>query len=238
MALLAYFGCLRACEVVAVGLDDLEVVRDGVMTRITRSKTTSSASRFLLPASLSTVSFSPSQIFLEYVNKVKPFLLERKFNRLWPRPISTGFSGQFRGKCYMGQIAKKIATFLKLDPAPFTGHSFRRSSATSAADSGISMINLKRLGGWKSDSVASSYVDRSLATVREAADHLAPLCGSSDSSRPHASFKKVKIDLMASGTPPVMIKPGNEPIDTIDPPVTSNSATSHGGVIFNFYINK
>jgi hypothetical protein len=47
--------------------------------------------------------------------------------------------------------------------------------ATSASDSGISLINLKRLGGWRSDSVACSYVDNSIAATVDAAKTLAPL---------------------------------------------------------------
>jgi hypothetical protein len=59
----------------------------------------------------------------------------------------------------MAKIASMIATDLNLpSPATYTGHSLRVTSATILADAGISMINLKRQGGWKSDAVAEGYL--------------------------------------------------------------------------------
>lgn len=72
-------------------------------------------------------------------------------------------NGQFcdtpLGKNSMRSIPKFIATFLGLsDTDSFTGQCFRRSSATTLADSNVSRLNLKRHGGWKSDSVAEGYL--------------------------------------------------------------------------------
>ncbi|XP_031348032.1 uncharacterized protein LOC116174282 [Photinus pyralis] len=54
-----------------------------------------------------------------------------------------------------GQIPRKIAKYLNLPNADqFTGHSFRRTSATILADSGADIRTLKRHGDWKSDAVA------------------------------------------------------------------------------------
>lgn len=78
--------------------------------------------------------------------------------------------------------------FLKIDPNKYTGHSFRRSATTAAADSGISLINLKRIRGWKSDSVASSYLDDSLAIKKSTADLLLP---SPSSDTPVESWKSL-----------------------------------------------
>jgi hypothetical protein len=44
----------------------------------------------------------------------------------------------------------------------YTGHCFRRTSATLFANAGGSKENLKRHGGWKSDSVAESCVEESV----------------------------------------------------------------------------
>ena len=80
------------------------------------------------------------------------------------------------GKNKIGKIPSKIAFFLKEnlptfkeDPSKFTGHAFRRTAATWAADAGISLINLKRFGRWQSDSVAQQYVDKSIKAKEEAA---------------------------------------------------------------------
>ena len=80
------------------------------------------------------------------------------------------------GKNKIGKIPFKIATYLKenlptfkADPSKFTGHAFRRTAATWAADSGVSLINLKRFGRWKSDSVCQEYVDKSEKVKEDAA---------------------------------------------------------------------
>ena len=59
-------------------------------------------------------------------------------------------------------MPSEIAAYLHLpDPQTYTGHSFRRSSATFLADSGEEITNIKRLGGWKSTTVAEGYVEDS-----------------------------------------------------------------------------
>ena len=59
-------------------------------------------------------------------------------------------------------MPKTIASYLKLaDPESYTGHSFRRSSATLLADSGADLVTLKQHGGWKSSTVAEGYVEDS-----------------------------------------------------------------------------
>lgn len=63
----------------------------------------------------------------------------------------------------IGGFPKKIAAFLKLENAHgFTGHCFRRTSATLLANTGGDILQLKKLGGWKSSAVAEGYVENSL----------------------------------------------------------------------------
>lgn len=60
-------------------------------------------------------------------------------------------------------IPREIATFLKLPNATnYTGHCFRRSSATLLADAGADITTLKRLGGWRSATVAEGYLEDSI----------------------------------------------------------------------------
>ncbi|KAJ8977830.1 hypothetical protein NQ317_011914, partial [Molorchus minor] len=63
----------------------------------------------------------------------------------------------------IGSFPKKIATYLKLENVNrFTGHCFRRTSATLLANTGGDILQLKKLGGWKSNTVAEGYVENSL----------------------------------------------------------------------------
>jgi hypothetical protein len=58
-----------------------------------------------------------------------------------------------------GQLPSKTAAYLKLeDPKTYTGHCFRRSSATLLAAGGGDLVSLKRHGGWRSSTVAEGYI--------------------------------------------------------------------------------
>lgn len=76
-----------------------------------------------------------------------------------------------KGKCTsqvigihkFSKMPKEIAVYLELDnPASYTGHAFRRTSATLLADSGANITTLKRHGGWKSSTVAEGYIEESI----------------------------------------------------------------------------
>ena len=70
-----------------------------------------------------------------------------------------------------GYVPKEIATYLHLEtPKLYTGHCFRRSSATILVDAGGDITTHKRHGGWKSTSVAESYIDESLTNKMEVAN--------------------------------------------------------------------
>ncbi|RYA72252.1 hypothetical protein DD592_26315 [Enterobacter cloacae complex sp. 2DZ2F20B] len=63
----------------------------------------------------------------------------------------------------IGGILKQIADFLKLrHSSTYTGHCFRRTSATLLADAGVDITVLKRHGNWKSATVAESYIENSI----------------------------------------------------------------------------
>lgn len=72
-----------------------------------------------------------------------------------------------------GKMPCNIAGYLGLkNPELYTGHCFRRSSATLLANSGCNITNIKRHGGWKSTSVAESYVEESIENKRKIAENI------------------------------------------------------------------
>lgn len=98
----------------------------------------------------------------------------RKYIALRPKnvPHSKFFVNYRQQKCTtqpvgintIYSIPKKIADFLKLaNSEMYTGHCFRRSSATMFANSGADLVKVKRLGGWKSSSIAESYIEESIS---------------------------------------------------------------------------
>jgi hypothetical protein len=59
------------------------------------------------------------------------------------------------------KMPRMIAEFLKLPlPEYYTGHCFRRSSATLLANTVANTLMMKRHGGWKSNSVVESVEDK------------------------------------------------------------------------------
>lgn len=97
----------------------------------------------------------------------------RKYVSLRPKQASHNrfFVFYRNGKCTsqpvgvntFGRIPKNIAIYLGLaNPGRFTGHCFRRSSASLLADTGADIHMLKRHGGWRSSTVAEGYVETSL----------------------------------------------------------------------------
>ena len=56
------------------------------------------------------------------------------------------------------KVSSLVAVFNNLEnPEEYTGHSFRVSSTMALADAGVSLPNVKRHSGWKSDSVVEGY---------------------------------------------------------------------------------
>ncbi|KAJ8931929.1 hypothetical protein NQ314_015127 [Rhamnusium bicolor] len=61
-----------------------------------------------------------------------------------------------------------VAKYLNLSNLEqYTGHSFRRSSASLLAGYGADILTLKRHGGWKSSTVAEGYIEDSIQSKKE-----------------------------------------------------------------------
>jgi integrase len=66
------------------------------------------------------------------------------------------------GKNTLAQIGKNTAQFLGLqDPDKYTGHCFRRSTATQAANGGASCKQLQHHMGWRNPNTALEYLANS-----------------------------------------------------------------------------
>ncbi|KAK4874649.1 hypothetical protein RN001_014009 [Aquatica leii] len=99
----------------------------------------------------------------------------RKYSALRPSVLGQGrlFLCYCSGKCTvqpvgintLSNIPKLVANYLELKDANlYTGHCFRRTSATFLANAFPDILTLKRHGGWRSLSIAESYVEESVAT--------------------------------------------------------------------------
>lgn len=110
----------------------------------------------------------------------------RKYATLRPKNANSRhfFLSYRNGKCTkqvigintLSKIPSIIAKYLNLpQPNTYTGHTFRRTSASLLVDSGGDILKLKQHGGWKSTAVAEGYVDNSFNTKMDCASRI--LCG-------------------------------------------------------------
>ncbi|XP_044594033.1 uncharacterized protein LOC123271707 [Cotesia glomerata] len=116
-------------------------------------------------------------IMNEYSDKVRQYVALRPENSNTDRFFILYDKGackrQSIGKNTITEIPKKIAEFLKLPNASsYTGHSFRRTSATLLANAGANLTTLKQHGGWRSSSVAEGYIENSLYNKTKIFNHI------------------------------------------------------------------
>lgn len=142
-------GACRTNELHSMKIEDIEDYNGALIVNIPVTKTKTSRS------------FTVSGEFYEIC---------RKYLSLRPPHATSNslFLNYQNGKCTIQKVGinklaamgKQIAMFLKLkDPELYTGHSFRRSSATICVSGGGDIAAVKKLGGWKSTTVAEGYID-------------------------------------------------------------------------------
>lgn len=154
------FGVVGACRGIEItNLTTENVKHDGNEIEVNLPTTKNKEKKYYV------ISGEFAKIIREYM-KLRP-----------PSTTSNRFFIQFRnGKCVnqvmgkhsIAKIPKNVATFLGLDqPSAYTGHSYRRTGTTIAADAGASLEDLKRLGPWKSSKVCEGYIQQSSTYKRK-----------------------------------------------------------------------
>lgn len=85
-------------------------------------------------------------------------------------------------------MPEKIVEYLKLSqPELYTGHCFRRTSATILADAGAILTTLEQHGGWKSNQVAERYIRNSIQNERKISKLISNSIASSESENFYAA---------------------------------------------------
>lgn len=177
----AYFGGHRMCEMRTINIEDLLETTEGVYISFARAKqrgSVSKTSRYLVPkqdpskASTSS-SVCWASILMQYVARVIQdtnqssgplFRTARKFGEILKGAM---------GVNTLYQIGVEVAQHLNLpSPTKFSGHCFRRTSATHAADRGATTMDMKRHFDWKNDAMPMEYVAKSKAQNKKMAQFL------------------------------------------------------------------
>ena len=151
-------GACRADELRTLTVDDIKDT--GSILIVTLNDTKTKRKRIFTVTSEDSP-INGVQLYRKYLNLRPPNVPHRRL-----------FVCYRNGKCTVQavgintfyNVSKKIAEYLKLpDAAEYTGHCMRRTSATFLANNGASIETLKRHGGWRSSTIAESYVEESIA---------------------------------------------------------------------------
>ncbi|XP_064212473.1 uncharacterized protein LOC135265978 [Tribolium castaneum] len=147
------FGGCRIGELVAMSVDDVHDRGNVIVVNIPDTKT-----------------YKPRTFTINGSNSIPAIDVFRKYRKLRLESIlhKRLFINNHKQKCtvqpfginIISKFPEKIARFLCLpNSEEYTGHSFRRSSATLLADSGADLAVVKRHGGWRSNSVVEGYIE-------------------------------------------------------------------------------
>jgi|SRR5699024_382777 len=153
---MGFFGGCRRDELYKMKFTDVEDKGSVLIVKLLETKT--------IPRTFTVV---------DVENEISYLNLYRSYIALRPKHVNIEklFIFYQSGKCRaqpvglnsFSKMPMKIAEYLGLEnPHLYTGHCFRRSSATSLANSGANMTTMKRHGGWRSTSVAEAYIADSI----------------------------------------------------------------------------
>jgi integrase len=174
VVILAFFGGLRHCESMDLKLERFSACPDGVYVTHARAKQRSdkTESKFLIPRAKTHGETDFASIIELYLHAIKEDL--GKFSgRVFWTGRQLNFVDVPVGRNIIGKVPHEMATYLKKpNVAEFTFHSFRRSSATAAADSGATPQQMIDFYGWSNVSMPQEYITTSKAAVKNMAANL------------------------------------------------------------------
>lgn len=200
MALFGFFGGCRRDELYNLSFDHITEEGEILVVRFPASYTKTSRKRMFTVI---------SEGIVDYVALYKKYISLRPKN-VPHRHVFVYYNNmkctrQRVGINTFGKIPKEIAKYLGINESDlFTGHCFRRTSATTLANTGADSTTLKRHYGWTSDKVALGYVEdsvpdrikisRSLATASDSSVGV-PNFHVEQSPRPGSSMQNVSVSM-------------------------------------------
>lgn len=162
--LLGISGACRREELTNMKVTDIRIEKDFIHVKIPTTKTHISRS-FTLEGNY-------MQLVVDYINS-RPAVM--KTDRLFVYLKDGQVTNKPIGKNTIGNMVKRVAAYLNLPNANlYTGHSYRRTSASALADSGADMDTIKRHGGWKSTKAAEGYIEDSVGNKRRIGNRIIP----------------------------------------------------------------
>jgi len=171
VAVISFSGGLRCADLVSILCNDLEF--DGITgywIKYTVSKqATAVTNKF-------NVAMNYSQYITNYCNRLRELKIFE--TRLWKtyrtkRDGSSYYTSQPMGIHVLSKIPMEIAKFLGLsNKESYTGHAFRRSTASAMAESGATTSLMRTHFNWKSEATAMKYIESSDTQKLKVADFI------------------------------------------------------------------
>jgi integrase len=156
LILICYFGAFRRSELVALKTEYLQWEAEGVVFTMPRSKTDQTGegmTRVIPYGSGDICAVRALRCWLNTAN-ITSGPLFRSINR-WGK-----LGGKPLRPATVNDIVKSLGKDCGFDFVPeLSSHSFRRGLSTSAARENLSFEQIKKQGGWKSDTTVRGYID-------------------------------------------------------------------------------
>lgn len=177
-------GACRKQELSQLKIEDIEDMGSAALIKIPDTKTKR-------PRAF-TITGKFYNLYKKYADLRPSNVIEHRFFLNYQNKKCTRQPG---GVNKFGNIPKQIATYLNLkNPELYTGHCFRRSSATILVDAGGDITTLKRFGGWRSTTVAESYIDESITNKMQVANNILRAVTDSSTSGHNPSQSQTNIE--------------------------------------------
>ena len=169
---LAFCGGLRCAELKSIKVGDLTQDDEGMWVHYfhAKQKGEEKKNRFLVPFDRNNPHMCFASRVLSYSNS-KPQI--QPDEDLFHKSLKEGYGKAVMGVNYLAKTGRMLAAELGLeDPDAYTGHCFRRTAATEAANAGANTLQMKRHFGWKQESTALKYTEETKERARKMARFL------------------------------------------------------------------
>lgn len=154
LLLIGFAGGFRRSELVGLQVDDIELVRQGMIVTLQRSKTDQSGDGRKIGIPFARGRFCPVKSLEGWLQKsrIAHGAIFRALNR------HGAITAEKLSAEAVSQIVKSRAEQIGLNPDGYSGHSLRAGLCTSAAAAGISAIAIRQQTGHRSDQMLARYI--------------------------------------------------------------------------------
>jgi site-specific recombinase XerD len=154
LLLIGFAGAFRRSELVALTVEDVEQVKQGLVIYLRRSKTDQAGEgrKIAIPYARGTV--CPVHALQEWlqISEIESGLIFRSITR-HGKISDAGLTAQS-----VALVVKERAAAAGLDAAKYSGHSLRAGLVTSAAQAGVSGWKIRQQTGHKSEAMLLRYI--------------------------------------------------------------------------------